>query len=470
MRGTITLNSKEQKRLFVLNRVSDGHTTAKEGAELLGLSIRHVRRLLAGYRKEGAAALAHGNRGRKPVHAIDPQVRRGVIELATSDKYRGCNHQHFTELLEAEGICVSRSSTRRILLGAGLQSPRRRRLAKHRRRRERFIQEGMLLQVDGSDHNWLEDRGPRLTLIAAIDDATGKVPAAVFREQEDAHGYFLLLRQVVTKYGIPLAIYHDRHGIFKRNDKAETVAEQLAGRREPTQFGRLLEELEIRSIDAHSPQAKGRIERLFGTFQDRLVVELRLAGAKTTTEANKVLRKFLPRYSKKFSVPPADPGLAYRPTPPNFQPDRIFCLKYIRTAGADNTVKLGEHRLQLLPSEKRKSYARARVEVHELLDGSIAVYHDGDAVGSQEAPKEAPALRARQGKRAPAQHRVARPTTIPDEKLVEAVVVEGVDKWAGPRSIEQSAISKPVHLSTPSPSHPWRRPFKQPRVTESMNS
>ena len=470
MKGTITLNNREQKRLFVLNRVGSGLSTAKEAAELLGLSIRQVRRMLAAYRREGAAALAHGNRGHKPIHAVDLQVRRKVIELATTDKYRGCNHQHFTELLEAEDIVLSRSSVRRILLGAGLPSPRKRRPAKHRRRRERFTQEGMLLQVDGSDHNWLEDRGPRLTLIAAIDDATGKVPAAVFREQEDAHGYFLMLRQVVMKHGIPLAIYHDRHGIFRHNDKRETVAEQLAGKREPTQFGRLLEELEVRSIDAHSPQAKGRIERLFGTFQDRLVVELRLAEAKTLTEANHVLNKFLPRYSKKFAVPPADPGVAYRPLSPNFQPDKFFCFKYVRTVGLDNTVKLGEHRLQLLPSAKRESYARARVEVHELLDGSVAVYHEGQRVASKEAPKEAPALRARKGKRvAPATPQAERAAVDHTEGPVEAAVaVGGVDKQAGP--IDAAGKSKPAHLSTPSPNHPWRRPFKQPMVTESVNS
>jgi transposase len=470
MKGTITLNNMEQKRLFVLNRVGNGLSTAKEAAELLGLSIRQVRRMLAAYRGEGAAALAHGNRGRKPIHAVDLQVRRKVVELATTDKYRGCNHQHFTELLDAEGIVLSRSSVRRILLGAGLPSSRKCRPMKHRRRRERFSQEGMLLQVDGSDHNWLEDRGPRLTLIAAIDDATGKVPAAVFREQEDAHGYFLMLRQVVVKHGVPLAVYHDRHGIFRSNDKTETVAEQLAGKREPTQFGRLLEELEVRSIDAHSPQAKGRIERLFGTFQDRLVVELRLAEAKTLTEANQVLNRFLPNYSNQFAVPPSNPDVAYRPLPPNFQPDKVFCFKYARTVGLDNTVKLGEHRLQLLPSAKRKNYARARVEVHELLDGSIAVYHEDECVASKEAPKEAPALRARKGRL------VAPATPLPESATVDhtgepieaAAPAESVDKLSDP--IDAEIKSKPIHSSTPGPNHPWRRAYKQPMVTESVHS
>ena len=169
--------------------------TGREAVEVLGLSLRHVRRLLAAYRKEGAAALAHGNRGRKPSHALAAGMKRQVLKLAQST-YQGCNNQHFTELLaEREGISLSRSSVRRILLEAGIRSPRKRRPPKHRSRRERYPQEGMLLQTDGSRHDWLEGRGPWLSLIGAIDDATGRVPHALFRYQEDAQGYFLLLRQ-----------------------------------------------------------------------------------------------------------------------------------------------------------------------------------------------------------------------------------------------------------------------------------
>jgi len=240
--------------------VDRGQLVAAEASQLLDLSVRQLRHILAAYRKEGAAALAHGNRGHKPVHATSVQARQQIVELATS-KYQGCNHQHLSELLESEGISASRSTVRRVLGAAGLKSPRKRRPPKHRRRRERYPQEGMLLQIDGSPHPWLEDRGPCLSLIAAIDDATGTVVGGLYRGQEDAQGYFLLLRQIVSKHGRPLALYHDRHGIFQRSSKEpETLAEQLAGQREPTQFGRLLGELEITSISAHSPQAKGRIE------------------------------------------------------------------------------------------------------------------------------------------------------------------------------------------------------------------
>jgi transposase len=290
MKEVVTLNRKEQRRLVVLNQVETGKMIGREAAEVLDLSLRQVRRLLAAYRKEGAAALAHGNRGRKPYHALNEGLRNRVLELAQST-YAGCNTQHLTELLaEREGITVSRSAVRLILLGVGLRSPRKRRPPKHRSRRERYPREGMLLQTDASRDDWLERKGPYLSLIAAIDDATGKVLYALFRDEEDAQGYTLLLRHIVENEGIPEALYHDRHGIFQRSrQEPETLEEQLAGTRKPTQFGRMMEELGIISITSLSPRARGRIERLWGTFQDRLKSELRIAGATNTRDANVVL-------------------------------------------------------------------------------------------------------------------------------------------------------------------------------------
>lgn len=231
----VTLSRKEQKRAVVLGKIDRGEMTAYQAAQVMGLSVRQVRRLLAGYRRDGPAALAHGNRGRKPAHTLDPAIRAQVVELAQT-QYRGFNHQHLTEKLREEGMMVSRSSVRRILVTSGIKSPRRRRPPKHRCRRERYPQEGMLLQVDGSRHDWLEGRGPYLSLLAAVDDATGTVPFALFREQEDAQGYFLLLREIVGRQGMPLALYTDKHGIFQRSPKEpESLEEQLAGEREPTQ-------------------------------------------------------------------------------------------------------------------------------------------------------------------------------------------------------------------------------------------
>ena len=176
------MNKKEQRRLVVLNQVEKGKMIGREAAELLGLSLRHVRRILTAYMKEGAEALAHGNRGRKPHNALEGNLKRQVLEMECST-YAGCNTQHLSELLaERESIKLSRTSVRRILLEAGIRSPRKRRAPKHRSRRERYPEEGMLLQTDGSRHDWLEGRGPYLTIIGAVDDATGKVPYALFRD------------------------------------------------------------------------------------------------------------------------------------------------------------------------------------------------------------------------------------------------------------------------------------------------
>ncbi len=233
----------------------------------------------------------------------------------------------------------------------------------------------------------------------AIDDATGTV-YALFREQEDAHGYFLLLEEVIKSKGIPLALYSDRHSIFQVSPKAsETLEEQLTGKVEPTQFGRALEELGIRAIFARSPQAKGRIERLWGTFQSRLVSELRLAGVSTLEEANKFLRTFLLRFNSRFGVPPAEEGLAYRRPDPSQPLKGVICFKYLRTVAADNTISFGGHTLQLLPDLHRVSYTHAIVEVQERLDGSLVVVYQGQVIATKEAPPGTVTLRARSSRR-----------------------------------------------------------------------
>ena len=209
----LTLTPKELARLQVLNGMMERLWPVMKAAEVLGVTERHVWRMLAAYRREGATALAHGNRGRMPSNATPTDLRQRVLALVR-DRYGGVNHTHLAELLaEREGLVVSRSTVRRLLVGAGLPSPRHRR-PRHRMRRQRMPQAGMLLQLDGSHHAWLEDRGPVLTLHLAIDDATGTAPHAVFQEQETTVGYLLLLRGIIRKWGIPLAIYTDRHAAF----------------------------------------------------------------------------------------------------------------------------------------------------------------------------------------------------------------------------------------------------------------
>ena len=395
MQGRVTLSKKEQKRVMVIGEVDRGVVRGREAAAILEVSLRHLRRMMAAYRKEGVAALAHGNRGRRPVNAIGAGIKQAVVELART-RYVSFNQQHFTELMaEREGIRLSRSSVRNILLESGIRSPKKRRPPKHRSRRDRYPREGMLLQIDGSPHDWLQGRGPWMSLLGAIDDATGKVPYALFREKEDSIGYFFLLKGIVSHYGIPLAIYHDRHSIFEvRADEREreTIQEQLSGRPMLTQFGRLMAELGITPIPARSPQAKGRIERLWRTFQDRLANELTLAGISTLDEANRFLDGFLKRYNARFAVPALEPGLAYRSNQ-GLNPESLFCFKYERVVGADNVVRFLGQRLQILPSHQRASYARCTVQVHQQLRGAVRLQYQGTYLNTRQAPLEATKLR-----------------------------------------------------------------------------
>jgi len=377
-RETITLTQMEHQRMHVLSRVHDGVLHAREAARVLDLSLRHLRRLLARLRQHGPGALAHGNRGRASARRVAEVIRARVLTLARPT-YLGANDHHPTELLaEREGLRLSRKTVQRLLRAAGLGSPRTRRPPRHRRRRERMPQAGLLVQMDGSQHPWLEDRGPRLVLHAAVDDATGAVLAAIFRPEEDAHGYFLVLRRLIRRYGVPSAAYTDRHGIFHRDARTpHGLAAQLQGTVASTQIGRALQELGIRWIPASSPQGKGRIERLFGTFQDRLVTELRLAQARTLPEAQRIVDRFLPRYNARFAQPPAHPDPAWRPAPALADLERICCFKYQRTVSHDNTLQLGARVLQLHPGPGGRSYAGARVDVHAHLDGRLTIQYRG---------------------------------------------------------------------------------------------
>ena len=332
MRG-LTLTQREQARLQVLNSVLEHQIQVDGAAQVLGVSKRHLWRTLAAYRKEGAAALAHGNRGRPPRNAT-PEGTKAEVGYLARTSYPGANHTHLTELLaQREGIVLGRSTVRRILVSAGIPSPCRRRPPRHRVRRQRMPHQGMLVQIDGSHHPWLEERGPRFALLLAVDDATNTVPYALLHQEEDTCGYFLLMEGLIQRHGIPLALYSDRHAVFKHPREPR---QSPAG---PTQFGRGMQELGIQQIFARSPEAKGRVERTNGTFQDRLVTELRLAGVATMGEANKVLWDFLPRFNQQFGAPPQQFVSAYRPVEPDMPLDEILSFKYRRKVARDNTIK-----------------------------------------------------------------------------------------------------------------------------------
>ena len=371
-----------------------------------------------------------------------------MVNLA-GNTYSGANHTHLTELLrEREGIDLGRQTVRRILTRAGLPSPRRRRPPKHRVRRERMPQAGMLIQVDGSHHPWLEQRGPRFALLLAVDDATGVVANAVFRQSEDTRGYFLLMEGLIRRWGIPLALYTDRHGVFKFSGSPRHVPRPV----ESTHFSRSIRELGVQQIFARSPQAKGRVERAAGTFQDRLVTELRLAGATTIAQANQVLEQFIPRFNAQFGVRPELPDSAYRPVDPAVNLTEILCFKHSRKVAKDNTVKYNWRTLQLLPGEDRPSYAGAKVEVLELPDGSLRVQHQGKTIPAREAPRSPGAIRATSGALASTpdlgrivnrlvKHRLTQPQLQNLATLVAASADDEGDRL--PDYVENHAIRKP---------------------------
>ena len=388
------MNPKEQARLQVLNSLRDEHMTLDQAATLMGVTTRHTRRMLAAYREKGVAAVAHGHRGRLPVNATPEAVIADVVHLART-RYAGANHTHLSELLaERESIDIGRTTLRRILVNAGLSSPRRRRPPKHRVRRQRMTREGMLIQVDGSHHPWLGDQAPPFALLIAVDDATGTVVAALFCDQEDSRNYFLLIQGLVQRIGVPVVLYTDRHAVFRH-----TPGAGLPGM--PTQFSRAMDELGIRMIFAQSPQAKGRVERTAGTFQDRLITELRLAGATTIEQANPVLEQFLPRYNWRFQIPPQYPEPAFRPLDPELCLEQILCFKHKRRVARDNTVRFQLDTLQLLPGPERPSYAGAAVESLKGLDGRLSVRHEGRILAAQEAPPSPVFIRNDHGRSAP---------------------------------------------------------------------
>jgi transposase len=388
----VTLSQRELQRIKVVENAVAGVLSVAEAAELLQLSERQVKRLKRRHTADSAEWVYHGNRGRSPANAITGKTRQQVIELA-STKYAGFNDSHLQEKLASEEkIAVSRQSVRRILRGARMGSPQKRRPPKYRSRRERREQEGMMLLTDGSRHDWLEGRGPELTIMGWIDDATGKVPAARFQlEHEDSVGYLRTLRHVVETCGIPWAAYHDRHGTLQRNDQHWSIQEQLAGRQFPTQVGRALEELGIESIAARSPQAKGRVERLWKTFQDRLISELRLAGASTLEQANQILERFLADFNQRFAKPPKQVGSAYRKLDRRLDLDYIFSLRYERTVGKDHVIAVGEGiSIQLPPLSNQRGFAGRKVEVCQQPDGRLLVYLDGHLLHQQAAMDDRP--------------------------------------------------------------------------------
>ena len=371
------LSAKEIARYGVIENTIEGYLKADLAAEELCLSKRQVFRLKRKLREKGIEGIIHGNRGRASPRRI-PDPVRDTIDYLYRGKYDGFNISHFTEMLaEREEIFISRETIRGILLEKGSYE-KKKRYPKHRSFREPMPKEGMMLQFDTSDHDWLQGRGPRIKLIGGIDDATKDVPWALFAFKDSVEENMATFKEIVKKKGIPLSLYVDkdskfitiRHGGLHVNIKRN---------QEKTQMQRAWEELGINVIYAESPQAKGRIERLWGTFQDRLISELRLEGISSLEEANKYLHNvFLPKYNKKFTRKPRVEEVAYRPIPEGIDLNQILCIKDKRQVQGDNTIGYDTRRYQILPTETRFGFAKAKVEVQKHLDGSIHIFYKGE--------------------------------------------------------------------------------------------
>jgi hypothetical protein len=284
-------------------------------------------------------------------------------------------------LWEEERIDLGRETLRRILRASGLPPKKARKPRRHHRRRPRKRQEGLMMLWDGSPHHWFGESEPPCCLMATMDDASGRLLAARFFPQECSAGYLWLLDRVVRRYGIPRSVYQDRHGALHRNDPYWSLEEQMRGRRDPTQVGAALEALGIEPIRALTPQAKGRVERLFGILQDRLVAELALHGIREIVSANLFLRdSYIERHNRRFIVEPAEAQSAFAPVPQGLDVRRIVSFHYEATVGNDNAVRLGGLIIDVPPGPTRRSYAKARVEVRQLLDGSWRVYYHGQLI------------------------------------------------------------------------------------------
>ena len=444
----VTMSRKEARRPGLVQLAVAGKITTAEGARSLTMTPRQFRRLKARYQAEGIRGLVHRLRGRPSPRALEGALRDRVRELIRTT-YRDFNDCHCTEKLrEIEGLAVGRETVRRLRRALGLPPKRRRRPPQHRARRPRHAAQGRLVLVDGSPFDWLGTGTPWL-LLGAIDDATSTVLALHLRPAEDLHGYLTLLHRLADRHGLPVTLYGDRLGVFVRNDAHWSLEEELQGRRHPTQFGQVLRDLGIGYIAAHSPQAKGRIERLWATLQDRLVAELRLHGLTTVAAAEAFLPTYLADHNRRFTQPPGEPVAAWR-RPPRDLPDRLAC-RYTRVVARDNTVRLGARLVQIPRGPHGRSYAGCRVDVRECLDGRLLVDYQGDRLITAPAPAGgAFILTPRRAQRLRASRRASeaggRDLPLPP---------------TGPSSAIAALTALAQHLRRPARLHPWRQTFSR---------
>ena len=443
---TVTMSRKEVRRPGLVQLAVAGKITTAEGARSLKMTPRQFRRLKARYRADGVRGLVHRRRGRPSPRGLEVEVRDRVLELIQT-RYRDFNDCHCTEKLrEVEGLAVGRETVRRLRRALGVPPKRRRRPPQHRSRRPRRPCMGSLVLVDGSPFDWL-GTGTPLCLLGAIDDATSTLLALHFRPAEDLHGYLTLLGQLAARHGLPVTLYGDRLGVFVRNDAHWSLEEELQGAQHPTHFGQVLQDLGIGYIAAHSPQAKGRVERVWETLQDRLVAELRLHRLTTVAAAAAFLPTYLADHNRRLTQPPAEATPAWRRAPRDLA-DRLSC-RYTRHVARDNTVRLGARWIQIPRGPHGRSYAGCRVEVRECLDGRLLVDYHGTRLVDQPSPAPEFVLVPRRQQRLRASRRASEEggrSLLPQNGRSSAIVA-------------LTALAR--DLRHPARPHPWRQTFSR---------
>lgn len=346
------LKQKDIKRATLIEACIKGQCTVKQVATALGLSERRIKQIKKEVKENGVKSIQHGNRGRKPKNTISDETKHKILELRQSYEYEISNFKHFQELLnERENIDISYSALYKILRQAGIKSPKKHRKAKLHHRRKRKSAEGMMLQADGTPFDWFEN-GEKYSLHGFIDDATGKITGLYMCKNECLLGYLEVLRQTLENYGIPISLYPDKYSVFfppKKVDDHITIEEQLNGRQKGiTQFGRIVEELGIEMFPACSPQAQGRIERLWETLQSRLVTEFRINHITTMEQANKFLKSYIEDYNSKFSVTASNSKSVFLKLPKRYNLDELLCVKFERTIDNAGVFSLNNSKFQVL--------------------------------------------------------------------------------------------------------------------------
>ena len=386
MKEPVTMTTQELDRLKVIHQVLQHKLTWPQAAAQLALSIRQVGRLCARVRIEGHKGIIHRLRGHRSNHQLAPGVLDCALALVRR-RYPDFGPTFATEKLrERHRVVLSGWTLRQGMIRAGLWRPRHRKL-RHRAWRPRRACLGELVQLDGSEHAWFEDRGPRCVLLAYVDDATSRALAGAFVPVEDT---VTLLRATTTylrRWGRPIAFYVDKDSIYRVNRQA-TIEEQLQETAPLTQFTRAMRELDITVIPAHSPEAKGRVERSFGTHQDRLVKELRLAGLSTIPEANRFLRaRYLPTHNRRYALEPANPTDAHRPLLRTQDLEAILSVQTTRTVERDFTVRLQNRFFQLLPQQPVRLRPGDTVLIEQRLNGTTHLRATGRYLAFRAIPK-----------------------------------------------------------------------------------